>query len=343
MNMDDSLVGEIQPSQGRVVMIESDEIGLRWLGILTSYRQKLKSGSLTCTCASFENVLKYRVMSDNYTVSGQGAGAVVGGVLDSINAINRTGIERGVIETLNVIDVNLSRRPALTAVQSVMKGAEGEWWLETTTAPGSVWAELHVEKHRGSDVSSQIVLAENGNATFEECKVDGLAAAYSVVAEGGQQHQVQPFNSTPKASAKGTIAKADAPHGYSVGVGVSSPGPITRREKLALVETLRTQGNVEAAASVLQNRSRFGVTRSIRCSVWSNERTLNIPDLACAEPGSLKRKLWNSLVPGNVVTIMSSELFISGYKGAARILGVQPDEEKGVLKMSLQPVGGDPS
>ena len=126
---DDPLADEIDPRQGRYVVIDSDAYPYPWVGKLTQPNWTRASETITIICRSADAILTQRFINGTYSGA---AGAVFTQLVNDAAALNATGI--GVASTGvapgDAYAATFNDRPAFQCLTTLAREVGYEWWVE---------------------------------------------------------------------------------------------------------------------------------------------------------------------------------------------------------------------
>lgn len=320
---EDPLFAELQPTKGRILVVESPLYPLLWVGKVTQARRGAERGAVTVTARSYDRILSERVLGPQATYT-RGCSEAILRVLADVNATNPTGIAAGRrSDNLALFNGSLPYETARSALDKIADFGGLEWWLSYYAETGGTSAltiRLNVADARGVDAYRQCTLVDGGNARWDDWIEDAEALTFGLTVVGGQATSGQPFNERPATKIDATQVVADAPHGYQVEGAEPNLSAITKADRIVVAEYLRAEGLTNEAARAQIARQRLsGATRSLRVTVTEQDAGL-----------------WAFLQPGNVVRIVMPTAFWSGFDGPARIVGVQPDEQAGGCGLVLR-------
>lgn len=315
----DPLFGEIQPTRGRVLVVESPLYPLLWVGKVVQARRGQDRGAVTVTARSYDRILSERVLGASATYT-RGCSEAIMRVLADVNATNPTGIAAGRrADNLVLFNGSLPYETARSALDKIADFGGLEWWLEYSGG-SALTIRLNVADARGVDAYRCCALVDGGNARWDDWIEDAEALTFGLTVVGGQATSGQPFNERPATTVDATQVTTDAPHGYAVEGGEPNLSAVTKADRLVVSEYLRAEGLTSEAARAQLGRQRLsGSTRSLRLTVTS------------VDPA-----IWAGLQPGNVVRVVCPDAFWVGFDGPARIVGAQPDEQAGGCGLVLR-------
>lgn len=319
VDADDRMLTLMNPLDGRVAVVESDDYPYPWVGKITALRRDRTSGSVQVSGIGFERVFEQRYTSSDVSIAG-GAGLAVERTLASINATNPTGIEAG--------EISDSRRDASTTL-SYANGREAfdafadlddaEWWVEPVVRSIGITLRLNFRQARGFDRFREVSLVDPGNCAWESWDIDGEALTYGLTMLGGEASAGQSIADRASGSADVSDVDLTGPHGYLPFGPVGAANLLTRQDRFAVAQQLRATGQLQAATEAMLSRQRVGgVPQSVRLSVRLNATT------------------WPLLDVGTVVHLVLPSAMTDGFDGPARILGAQPMEEDGDMQLTVQ-------
>lgn len=316
---DEEIVSKLSPIEGRIAVVESDVYPYPWVGKIVSLRRNRRSGSINVSAVGFEQILEYRYTGAALVIDGS-VELALRQVLAALNADNPTGILIGNVGGA-AVDASTSfvyanGREALDALAEL---AGAEWWIEPMLTSAGLEFRLHFRPWRGFDRSSEAPLVDQGNCYWTDWTMDGEALTYGLTVLGGEASGTQSISERAAATVRTATVSFVGPHGYSRFGPVEGTNILNRQDRFTLIQQLRSAGQMEAAAEVMLARQRIGgVALGARLSV------------------RLDATVWARLDVGSVIECRLPSAFLDGFDGPARILGVQPMEEDGMLDLSLE-------
>jgi len=321
VSTDEPLAAELAPQRGNLIVIESTAYPLAWAGYVVNRQGERATGTLECRCKPLESLLRERVLPAGSAFSGSVSSAFRQ-VIALANGQGPTGISIGNIASGSTSitsdePLSFSFQTVGDALDDLTAVSGWEWWVEYTTDAGSVDARIYFAPYRGSDRQAQVSLIEGGGVDVEQWTEDYENQAWAVTFVGGQQHAAQVIDDIP--ASRRTQLEAEAgvtPFGLIPDGLYQGEGPITAREAVTVLDSLKASGLTEAAGlSELRSASKLP-PRRVRVTV-KNEA------------------LWKSIRPGDKVEARFSTAFSEGWEGPVRIEAVQPEEDRGTLGLVL--------
>jgi len=316
---DERLLPSMSPLDGRLAVVESEFYPYPWVGKITSLRRNRADGSVQVSAEGFERIFEHRFSGASVPLSG-GTGEVARKILMAINAQNPTGIDPGdFAETGASGSTTLTYANGREALDTMAELAGCEWWVEPTIRKTGLGLRLNFRQARGFDRISDVALVDGGTCAWEDWTMDGEAVTYGLTVLGGQASASQSLADRAAARADPATVRLAGPHGYLPFGPVEAANLLTRQERFALSQQLRSDGQLRAAAEAMLARQRTGgVPLSVRLSV------------------PLDADRWALLDVGTVFRLVLPSAFLAGYDGPARILGAQPMEEDGDMQLTVQ-------
>ncbi len=169
---------------------------------------------------------------------------------------------------------------------------------------------------------------------WTDASLDMSSAYFGVTLVGGASSVLTSYSERERARAVATaytkqsadiLAAPAAISGHTVEHTTLDATPLTRRERLEVVETLKEQGDLLDASAVTLMRPPQA------------ERTLRV---AALDDGSAVP--FQNLSVGNIIGLRIPDTtlyFGAGFNGAVRIIGVQPREAEGICDLVVQVMG----
>lgn len=313
----DPLILQMRPGLGRLVAIESTSYPVPWVGKITAIKGDEKSKSIKVTCKGYASILDSRYTSPSFTSFGA-ADAVIHQALREINQINPTAITWGGGGAGGqVFQLNAPNQKARSVFDSAARLGGIEWTIDADASPEGIAFELRAPKYRGLDRFSDVHLVNGKNGAVSDWKEDGEEAAFGLLVVGGFDAATQSVNDRPIARLESEAKKIESPHGYALDGAEIAANLLTRLERIYVSEELKAAGSASAAAAAILAREGGVARRSIRGAITDSA-------------------LWGNATVGDVIRVSSETAFLEGYDGPARVIAVQPMEEKGRSDLVLQ-------
>lgn len=322
-------------ADAHVVAIQSVEYPLLWVGRIVERAGDRRARTVSLTADSYDAVLGERYLPAGFATP-RGARRAVRQVVDLVNAANPTGIGLGYIEDANAPPLTLSRESGLAALDRIAETAGLEWWLSYSVVRGQLEILLNMAAERGADYSASVALVSPGNWDVQGWRESGRAIAYAQTVVGGQVSPIEEFAEREGATvARGVEASQGddvtqalvvearrvLAFGHLIRGESSFVAPTQRRERLAVIESLREAGVPMEVAQALLDRplpQRVILGRAI-------------PDVEGQPANS-----WRYLEPGNVVRVSAADVFDGDYEGVGRVLATQPMEHERYLDLVME-------
>jgi hypothetical protein len=315
VSVDEPLLHELDPREGRMVVIESDRYPYPWVGKLTGLGWQREDPAVTATCRSLDAVLTQRFVNGTYSGS---AGLVFAKVLEDAAASNPTGIAPGTIAPGPPYAAVLQDRSAFQALNLIAQQTGYEWWVEYDVSPAQVLTYANFRPARGFDRASTHGLIDGGNADWTACKIEG-ETAFALTVVGGQGSTTQTYSERPRHTEGIVVGSV---HGHSLRRTLSQAYGITRIERIRLAENLKSRDLVQDAAQAMMSRWPTP-EQAMEWVVWDVDNHGAQVD-------------WTGFDVGSVIHASAPTAFITGFTGALRIVGVQPSEELGLLRLVVE-------
>lgn len=341
--LDDVHIGDTNPLDGRVLLIESNHYPVPWVGKVTKRRGTHETVMLEAR--AFDGIFDHRVLPTAYETT-RTAGEEFRRLVQTVNEINATGIEVGRVENhVRIAGLAFPDWTARRALDALAEQSGMEWWVEyDVSAGGVITATFRVERERGFDryrAGDRVTLVadSNGNAEWSQWSEDAEAAAFSLTVVAGQTSVTESFTQRSRA-----VVVTEQGGGFvpTIGPTVSGPtqtvnpdgsgsatqassyatfgaaptSPVTRSQRVVVQEELKNQDVTVQSAQALISRRRFS-EKVITCTAVDTDT-------------------WASLRVGDFIRLLAPEAFIDGFDGPARVLGVQPLEEVGLMRLVLE-------
>jgi hypothetical protein len=337
----DPLVGACDPLEGRILAVESSAYPVPWVGKITEWRGDRSRVELIAR--SYDGILKQRFLPAIYRTR-LTAGEEMARILSTVNGRNPTGIALGAVENHVIVDgLEFPEWDAARALDAIADLAGMEWWLEHFVSPAAIDTRLRVARSRGTDRYRRVTLyatgeADGGNAEWTRWRGDAEAATFATTVIAGQESITQSFTERARhtvlrqqdagfldgfAGGQGSDgASADDPGRgsmaieYAPSAGATGGSPVTRVERVVIEEQLKSRDvTVQAARAALQSR-RY------------SEQVIDVNVISVGT--------WPDVQVGDVVRLVAPGAFVKGFDGPVRVLGVQPMEELGVMRTTLE-------
>lgn len=311
------LLGELRPDKGNMIVVESTIYPLQWIGYVAQRRGDRASSIVEVTCDSLGSLLRNRTLPSGATYTGSLAHAFRD-VVNLANGQAPTGVGLGDVSSGTATipsnePMTLGTSEVGDALDEIASVAGWEWWIDFEADAGSVSARANFAPWRGADLSSEVVLSETGQVDLLEWSEDMSRQSWAVTVVGGQQHAAQVIDDVPTARRTQLDAQNGAtPFGKVPDALYDGSGPVSRREALSVIDSVKAQGLTETAAiSELLSLSRLP-PRRVRLALKN-------------APG-----LWQRIRPGDLVGLkLHSAFYPDGYDGFGRVEALQPAEEDG--------------
>lgn len=322
--------------RGNVIVIESPEYPSPWVGRIVTRRANHAGRFWTVYADSYEAILGERVLDTEFSTSRGRAATVARQILARVNGINATGIEMGPGEDVLVPPLAVANILGIEALERMAENAGIEWWLTYDYDAGAVRVLLNVGRERGASFYNRVVLRQPGNFEIADSQSSNRNRVYATTVVGGQASPTTTFAQRERAvavrdqqfdrgdsSAGVYVVEGDrlTRHGHVIGGEGGYRAPTQRRERLLVLEELKSTGTTREVAEARMSRQRPPRSLVGRAR----------PDVE----GTLATT-WKYLEPGNVVHLVSDDAFGVGYDGPAVIAGVQPMEHERFVELVLE-------
>lgn len=303
---------------GNLLVIESDYIS-PWVGTILTVQESLQSPSLEITAKDLANIIDNRVtaQSEKYT-STTGSTLVFNNLIDHMNLQGHTGIYRVSNSAApSIQELQVGGQSVMQALNELHSRTDYEWWIDYTVKPTGIMAYINWGYRQGNDFSGECHLYAGQHFTDVDYKLDLTQAKAQLItigdfgAELGDRTSAARFGTT-------------TPNKSDLGVG-----SVERATELAA----RTISDLPAG--LRSQRIRYDLMTGSQAELTRRaKRELERP-LAATESFTLivnRLADWRYFGVGNFITIHS-------HPGTAdlvrrvRIVGMQPDEEKGEIEM----------
>jgi hypothetical protein len=316
---DDPLVEQIDPRQGRFVVIESEQFPYPWVGKITSPDWDRNQREITVICRSADAILTQRHVGSTYSGS---AGTVFKRMVEDAGAVNATGIAPAAsVSSGPRYEAVVQDRSAFQALNGLAAATGHEWWVEYAVSETEIAAYAHFRPARGFDRCRGAYLNDGGNAEWTNCKIDGEAATFALTVVGGASSVTQAYAERPRAREVATgVASV---HGHGIRRQTSNSSPLTRIERVQLSESLKASDLVQEAARALLSRPPIPEQQIVWRVLARNKRDRTPVD-------------WSVFDLGSIVRAKAPTAFATGFDGDVRITAVQPHEEAGVLNLVVE-------
>lgn len=317
---------------GNVLVIESTEYPLPWVGRITD-RQRAEDGkAVTVLADSYDAILAERHLPFDFETRTAGTTEAFRRILATINGQNATGIGLGYVEADDVSPLSLPDVFGADALDQLAKVANMEWWLTHSIIRGTLRVYANMIRERGADYSSSVTLSgPGGNFELVDWRESNRAAVYRQTVIGGQSELLEAWSERERGSAvrDGSSPRTDIAEivaegarvlrfGHIIASDTSFAAPTTRREKRDVIEALKAEGGPTLASKALLDRrdSPGGVI------------------LGRVYPDDIET--WHALEPGNVIWLEHPEPFDEGYSGVAAVTSAQPMESDRFVEVTLE-------
>lgn len=179
---DDSSIAATNALLGNAIVITSEDYPEPWVGYIT--RRSGTATEITLTCTGWESVLARRYLPDIMTIN-DAAGTAFRIIIDTANATQDTGIERGLIENHGPnIQGSYGSWPVLDALDDVTHRVGYEWQLVHSISQHEVLIEARFGPRIGSDNWHKTTLEVDHNCTYELWSEDAHARIFKAVVIG---------------------------------------------------------------------------------------------------------------------------------------------------------------
>lgn len=321
VSYDDALYNECDPELARGVVIESTAYPYPWVGVITDVDFPAGADTARFMARSRDGVLSERLLPADFVVRGA-AGQQATRVLQQVNRVNDSGIGLGNLRATGPARAfTVSDRTAYAALTSIARTSGNEWWVQDAVDNrGLVVSTLQFADARGVDLCDRYGLQAPQSFAWEGGRKDMSDTMYALTLVGGQDDATTAYSARARArsvSAAATlgagarVAAAQTVLGHGLEHTVLASSPLSTRERLQGVESLKDAGALQSAADLALRRSPRP-QRAIRGAALDDGS--DVP--------------WAQLAVGNIIGLRVPErgLFFGGFDGCARIIGVQPKE-----------------
>ena len=342
----DPLVPALRPTAlalGLVLVIDSSSYPVPWVGMVTRVSFLHESEQVRIRAVGWGGVLQNRAFDPTDNFDGT-PGSVFSAMLQRINQLNPTGLSLGnVTDPAGAYEIDLPNARAFQGFNTLARDTGQEWSIEVAQANESgITLLMNFEQDRGEDqrgFADDLVSPGNCAVTESDIDTQNLLAAVSIT--GGQTSVTQAFRDRTRTTVVRKVADSGlrgfgsdasghtlqtidatglrARHGvvfFPQGGGGASP--LTSHHKLRVVESLRGQGGITAAAIAALERHPFAALSARITVFWDPNAPLS---------------QWNHLQVGNLVRLQSNKAFGQSGAYSLSIVGVQPFEEGGFLDL----------
>lgn len=313
----DPLVEECKPQRGQVIVIESEDFREPWVGGILRVAGNRASETVSVSCQDYASILDSRYVPEAGDLNGS-AGSMAFLVLALANSLNPTGIGPGASRDGGALfrgDLAFIR--ASEAIQEISESAGLEWWVSAEVTPGTIDLRLNITTGRGADRTEEVSLVSPGNASVSDWSIEGGAATWAVAVVGGASSAVLPVVDSAVARQEVLDVVPTARHGFVSETGIEVPNPLNKADKVVLFEAMSDQGLVLEAARARAGDRLREPNRKISVSVLG--------------------PTWPRVEVGDVVHLQTAGVLLEeAIDTPARVHGLQPDEEEGVLDLVVE-------
>lgn len=327
-------VEHIDPDDAHLVVIESVEYPLPWVGWVVEAEWDDEQQQVTVTADAYDAILGARDLPAAFATSTSVLRAVQE-VMADVNARNETHIAIGRCDPVSAPALSLSNATALDALDQIARSAGLEWWLSYEVSAASVVPKVNMSKWRGADLAASVALTPP-TLQVPRSRKDGRAKTYAQTVVAGQTSVLEGFTERERAVAvrdtQALVGRDQAAaqrivdaqqvlaFGHVINGGGSFRAPTQRRERLVLIEALKEGGAGDVSEELLA-KARAG--RVMQCRV--------LPDRE-GQPADI----WRFLEPGNVLAVSAPRAFGTGYSGVMRVFSVQPMEHERFVDLVVE-------
>ena len=329
----DGALGYTDPLDAHVVVIESTEYPLSWVGRIVEREGDRAGRTITVQADSYDAILSERFLPTDFTTPPT-AGPAFRRILARLNGMNPTGIAVGDVEDGNASPMSLANARGIEALDKLAEVAGMEWWLSYVVERGTLVVRANLAKERGTDFFSRVTLTgPAGNFEVDGWRENGRARAYAQTVVGGEASVMEAFTERERSvaladrqsnrsdsAAREIVIEAQRVlrFGRLLAGETSFIAPTQRRERLAVREELKEAG----------------ITGDVAERLWLRRLLPSQVILGRAYPDDAGT--WAHLEPGNVVHLVSGNAFINGYDGPAVVIGTQPMEHQRFIDVVLE-------
>lgn len=329
--LDDAALSYTNPRYGHVIVIESTEYPLPWVGRIIERQGNRADRTVTVAADQYDAILNERILPTEFTTTTSSDDAFRQ-IIARINGANPTGIGIGSVEERFIPELSLPNVKGSDALDKLAEVGGLEWWLNYSLDMGRLLIYANLRGERGADYFDPVTLVgPDGNFEVTQWR-ERNNDVYAQMVIGGETSVLEAFTERERSIAirsQDTFRADDATlslvveanrvlrFGHALAGETSFRAPTTRRERITVREELKAAGVTGTVAEALIDR-RFYPSQVIQGRAY--------PDAA----------IWQYLTPGNVVHLKSGDAFVDGYDGGAVIIGVQPMEHDRFVELVLE-------
>jgi hypothetical protein len=318
------------PREGRFLVVESSLYPFVWAGQLVSLEGGPVVGTIQLEARSFEGVLQSRYLPTDFAVDGS-SGAVFTALWQAVERENPTGVSLSddLAAGLPFDGTNYGDRSLFDAWNLVAQQTGHEWWLEHAVVNGQLVSQAQFRPARGLDRTEEVrvVVGPYGNARINRWRMSVESSSHRLRAIAGQTSATEAFSARSRVerragaapvSTASLVVGANTRHGYDFLKVPTGSSALTRAERIAILENVRSAGSLAVAAEALLRQGR------------SAENVVDIEIQGAAE-------LWQHCAPGDVIRLtLPSPYFIDGVDTVAAIIDTEAVEESGTLRLNVE-------
>lgn len=302
------------------VVIESEAYPVPWVGFLTDITPDPDSGVIDGQARSLEGLLAARLLPESFSVTGDSAQSVRH-VLNEVNRRNPTGIIADEdMEAGEPFTASFGNWTAGAALDRIARETRRRWWIEHEVSPAGIVSRLFYGTP-GFDLAGDVWLTEGaaGNIIPEPSNIDLMGDPQLLRAlgsTGGIEERRRTATRVP------AVLRSDEEalyHGYHLRRSAAGgESPIASFERLAVL-THRSAQLEAAVEALLADPERGAEVVTVRLK----GREDDVP-------------YWQRVRVGDIVRLfLMPTSYLEGYDGPASVLGVDPHEPEGYLRLAL--------
>lgn len=318
---DPQLIGQLL-ERGNTVVIMGDDVP-PWVGTLLTAEGSLQSGTIQVNAQGMAAVLDGRVVAQNREVTAiVGSHLLIRQMMVEANARNDTGVRLPPIlyPGPELEELQSGSQSLLQALNEIHDRTDYEWWIVDEADARHTYSTLYWGQFQGEDLGDTVHLWQGVHFSEVKYKIDlsKIMAALQVLGDFGLSLPLR--NSVLRTVAKApqsTQAAARLEAASIAAILAVNDMPSGIRNESVSYEVMT--GNVAEMA----RRARRGLERPLNATEQFTV-TLN------------RNADWRSIRVGNFVTVHATVQVDRPLTRVCRVVGFQPDEEKGEIETVLE-------
>lgn len=309
--------------RGNIAVIEANDMP-SWVGTIVITDGSLGAGTLEIQAQGLASILEGRnTPQDEEYKTSVSSTRIINGMIDRANARGFTGIVAPALQGSgpSIAQLQIGGQSVKSALDELHDRTNWEWWLDSQVLPNYIETTLNWGEHEGIDLSDKVHLWQGYHFAEFGYKLDlsKIMASMTAVGDFGltlpERNSVSRASSLPGVidhhSARNEVASAAARLAISqLPAGLSTEG-ITYEIMTGTIQELA-------------RRAAKGLERPLQgTEMFSATVTRTLAD-------------WSSIRVGNYITVHGSVQDNVLLDRVVRIVGFQPDEERGECVLVLE-------